>query len=173
MKFFLIIISLTFITLNSSKANEIKIVYIDTDKILNDSNAGKEIKKQLDDINEKNILTFKKKEKELIEEEKNITKQKNILSKEELEKKIKGLKEKAFKFRNDVKKNKNDLTKKNNQATKKILDVLNLVLAEYSSKNSIAIILQKNHIVIGKQNLDITDEILIIVNKKIKSVKLN
>ncbi len=173
MKFILIIISFFFITLNSSNANELKVVFIDTDKILNESIAGKKFKKQLDATNKKNATTFEKKEKELIEEEKKITQQKNILSKEELEKKIKELREKIFKFNNNVKNNKSDFTRKNNSATKKLLDVLNPILSDYSSKNSIAIIFQKNHIVIGRGDLDITDEILKIFNKKIKNIKLN
>ena len=54
MKSLLFILSLILFTTNSVYANDLKIVYIDTDKILNESNAGKDIKKQLDLINKKN-----------------------------------------------------------------------------------------------------------------------
>jgi outer membrane protein len=172
MKFFFIL-SLILFTFNISKASEINIVYIDTDKILNQSYAGKEVKKKLDIINKRNISNFKKIEEQLVEEEKKISQQKNILSEVELEKKIKELQIKAVQFNNDVKNNKNDLIKKNNDATKQILDILNPILSDYASKNSISIILQKNHIVIGKANLDITNEILKIINEKIKNIKLN
>ena len=172
MKFLVIATSLILFIINPIKAIDLKIVYIDTDKILNESNAGKDIKKQLDSINKKNVSKFKKIEKELVEEEKKISQQKNILSKEELEKKIKVLQEKAIKFNNDVKINKNDLIKKNKNATEKILISLNSILSDYASKNSIHIILQKKHIVIGREDLDITSEILDTVNQKIKSLKL-
>ena len=99
--------------INPIKAIDLKIVYIDTDKILNESKAGKDIKKQLDLINKKNISKFNQIEKELVEEDKKISQQKNILSKEELEKKIKEFKKKAIKLNNDIKVNKNDLIKKN------------------------------------------------------------
>ena len=46
-------------------------------------------------------------------------------------------------------------------------------MSEYSSKNSISLIIQKKNIVIGKSDLDITSQILELVNAKIKSVKLN
>ena len=92
MKFLLVVLSLILFTTNSVYANDLKIVYIDTDKILNESNAGKDIKKQLDLINKKNISKFNQIEKELAEEDKKISQQKNILSKEELEKKIKEFK---------------------------------------------------------------------------------
>ena len=172
MKFLLIILSII-LFINPLKASDIKIVYIDTDKILNESIVGKNLKKQLDSINKRNVSKFEKIEKELIEEEKKISQQKNILSKEELENKGKKLRKKAIKFKNDIKKNKNDLILKNNEATKKILDTLNPILSDFASKNSIQIILQKNLIVIGRGDLDITDEILIIINKEIKNIKLN
>ena len=173
MKFLLIILSIIIFVINPLKAVDIKIVYIDTDKILNESMVGKNLKKQLDSINKRNVSKFEEIEKELIEEEKKISQQKNILSKEELENKVKDLKEKAIIFNNDIKKNKNNLILKNNQATKKILDTLNPILSDFASKNSIQIILQKKHIVIGRGDLDITDEILIIINKEIKNIKLN
>jgi outer membrane protein len=173
MKFLLVILSIILFVINPLKASDIKIVYIDTDKILNQSIVGKNVKKQLDSINKKNVSKFEQVEKKLIEEEKKISQQKNILSKEELETKAKNLQEKAIKFNNEIKKNKNDLILKNNEATKKILDTLNPILSDFASKNSIEIILQKNHIVIGRGNLDITDEILIIINEKIKNIKLN
>ena len=172
MKFLLIILSLILFIINPVKSIDLKIFYIDTDKILNESNAGKDIKKQLDSINKKNISKFKQIDKELAEEEKKISKQKNILSKEELEKKIKTLQEKAIKFNNDVKNNKNNLFTKNKYATEKFLTTLNVILSDYASKNSIHIILQKKNIVIGREDLDITSEILTLVNKKIKNIKL-
>jgi len=173
MKFLLIILSIILFIINPLKASDIKIVYIDTDKILNESIVGKNLKKQLDSINKRNVTKFEKIEKELIEEEKKISQQKNILSKEELENKVKDLQEKAIIFNNDIKKNKNNLILKNNEATEKILNTLNPILSDFASKNSIQIILQKNHIVIGRGDLDITDEILIIINEKIKNIKLN
>ena len=173
MKFLLIVLSIILFVINPLKASDIKIVYIDTDKVLNESMVGKNVKKQLDIINKRNTSKFEQIEKELIEEEKKISQQKNILSKEELENKGKKLRKKAIKFKNDIKKNKNDLILKNNEATKKILDTLNPILSDFASKNSIQIILQKNLIVIGRGDLDITDEILIIINEKIKNIKLN
>ena len=87
MKFLVIVTSLIIFIINPIKAIDLKIVYIDTDKILNESKAGMNIKKQLDTINKNNVSKFKKTEKELVEEEKKISQQKNILSNEELEKK--------------------------------------------------------------------------------------
>ena len=60
MKLLIIVISLIFFIINPIKAIDLKIVYINTDKILNESKAGIDIKKQLDAINKKNVSKFKK-----------------------------------------------------------------------------------------------------------------
>ena len=70
MKFLLIILSVILFVINPLKASDIKIVYIDTDKILNESMVGKNVKKQLDSINKKNASKFEQIEKKLVEEKK-------------------------------------------------------------------------------------------------------
>ena len=45
-------------------------------------------------------------------------------------------------------------------------------MAEYSTKNEISLIMEKKNIVIGKTDLDITKNVLDLLNKKIKKVEL-
>jgi len=158
---------------NTSTSNELKIVYVDLDKIINQSEAGKQISKQLENLNNKNIKKFKKKEKEIADEEKNIIKQKNIMPKDEFEKKVKILQKNIKNFKRDINTSRQDLDKKRVEATTKMLKVINPILSDYSSKNLISLIIQKKYIVIGKSELDVTSQILKIVNTKIKTVKLN
>jgi outer membrane protein len=169
----LTIIIFSFLCFNSVISDDLKIIYIDIDKIINQSNAGKQVTKQLEILNNNNIKKFKNKEKELTDEENNIIKQKNILSKEDFDLKVKNLQKNIASFRLNVKSSKEDINKKKIDATSQILNALNPILSEYSSKNSISLILQKKNIVIGMSELDKTDKILEFVNTKIKSVKLN
>ena len=161
-----------FLYFNSAMSNDLKIVYVDIDKIINQSNAGKQVTKQLEILNNNNIKKFKQKEKGLADEEKKIIKQQNILSKEELEKKVLILQKKVKNFKSEINTSRKALEKKRLMATSEILKALNKIFTEYSSKNSIALIIQKKNIVIGKSELDITDLILTLVNEKIKNVKL-
>ena len=154
-------------------ANDLKISYVDIDKIVSQSIAGKEITKTLNNLNNKNSKKFKEKEKKLVDEENDIIKKKNILSKEELDVKIKTLQGNVINFKKDIKIARANLDKKRLEATAKLISVLNTILSEYSKKNSISLIIQKKNIVIGKSDLDITSQILKLVNAKIKSVKLN
>ena len=51
--------------------------------------------------------------------------------------------------------------------------VSSLFLLEYSEKNSISMVLQKQNVVIGKKELDITKDIILILNEKIKKIDIN
>ena len=56
--------------------------------------------------------------------------------------------------------------------TLKILKLINPILVEFSEDNSISFILQKKNLIIGKTELDITEKIIKIVNKKIPEFKI-
>ena len=58
-KFF--IINIFFLIFNLAFADEQKIVYLNVDKIMQQSIAGKSIKKQLENIHNNNLKKFKKK----------------------------------------------------------------------------------------------------------------
>ena len=67
----------------------------------------------------------------------------------------------------------NDLTKTRIKASTKLINKLTPILETYSKENSIGIIIQKKHIVMGSKEDDITKEILDLVNQKIKSIKID
>ncbi len=167
-----ILISFFVINFNTKSFTQDKVVYVDVDKIMVDSKVGKSIKKQLDKLAKDNIDKFNKMETELKSEEKKILSKKNVLSQEEFQKQINTLREKASNYRKTRNENINSLTNKRIDATAKILSALNPILAKYSEENGISIIFQKKNIIIGKSSLDITSDILKIVDTEIKSFKI-
>ena len=169
----LIFIFSFFVYFNTASSDDLKIAYVDMNIIINQSNAGINVTKQLKVLNDNNIKKFKQKESQIAKEEKDLLKKKNILPKEEFQKKVKILQKNVVNFKKNINISRKELSSKKLTATTKILNVLNPILSEYSSKNSISLILQKKNIVIGKSELDITNEILKLVNTKIKTVKLN
>ena len=150
-----------------------KIVYLDLEKIMQDSKAGKSIIDQLKKKSETSISKFKKREKEIIEKEKKLIAQKNLLSKEEFEKNLINLRKEISNFHKDRNKDFNDITKKRVKASTNLIKKLTPILEDYSKKNSIRIIVQKKHIVMGKKEDDITKDILELVNQNINSVKID
>ena len=156
-----------------SLSHEKSIVYIDLNKIMNNSTAGKSITSQLENNHKKNILKFKNIEEELKKEEVNIISQKNDITKEEFEKKINDLRDKANKFRKERNDNINNLNNQRLEATSKMITLLRPILSEFSDENSISLIIDKKNIIIGKTVLDITDDILKIVDEKIGKIQLD
>tara|TARA_B100001123_G_C14843017_1_gene840878 strand:- start:78 stop:602 length:525 start_codon:yes stop_codon:yes gene_type:complete len=156
-----------------SLSNENKLAYIDLNLIMNNSIAGKSITSQLEENHKKNISNLKKIEEKLKKEESEIISQKNVITKEEYEKKIIDLREKARKFRNERNENINNLNNQRLEATSTIINLIRPILSEYSEKNSISIIIDKKNVIIGKTTLDITNDILKIVDEKIGKIKLD
>ena len=153
--------------------HEKSIVYIDLNKIMSNSIAGKSITSQLENNHKKNISKFKNIEEELKKEEAEIISQKNIITKEEFEKKIIDLRDKANKFRKERNGNINNLNNQRLEATSKMITLVRPILSEFSDKNSISLIIDKKNIIIGKTLLDITDDILKIVDEKIGKIQLD
>jgi outer membrane protein len=143
------------------------------DKIMLQSKSGKSITIQLEKLHKNNITTFKQKEEELKNKETSIVSQKNVLSNEEFEKKINSLRKEANEYRIKRRDLINSLTKKRVDAQNKLIKTINPILADYSKKNSISMIIQKKNIIIGKTELEITDDILEILDKSLKTIDLN
>ena len=150
-----------------------KIVYLDVEKIMQESIAGKAIIAKIKKKRETSISQFKKKEKEIFEKEKKLISQKNILNEEEFKKKIQNLRSDISKYQKERNKASNDLVQIRIKASTNLIKKLAPILETYSKDNSIRIIVQKKHIVMGSKEDDITKDILNLVNQKIKSIKID
>ncbi len=167
----LFVILFLIFNISISKA-ETKIVYINMDKLMNETKAGKSINLQLEKLHKMNIKEFKKIEDQLKKEESQIIAQKNILSKEDYSNKIQNLRNRANEYRKSRQEKINSLTKKRIDASSELLSSINPILSEYSKNNGISIILPKKNVVIAKTNLDITDQIIELTNSKIDQISL-
>ena len=168
----LLIITFSLIILSSS-AEEQKIVYLNVEKIMQQSIAGKSIKDQLKKLHNKNLEKFKKNDEILKNKEKKIISQKNILSQEDFQKELKSLRTEIINFQKEQVKARDNINKLRIGATNKLISKLSPILEEYAKQNSISLILQKKNIVMGKKEIEITNEILEITNKEIKNIKIN
>ena len=167
------IIILILISFTPTYAEDFKIVYLNIDKIMQESIAGKSIKKKLELIYKKDMEKFKINDENLKKKEKKIIAQKNILSNEEFQKEITNLRSEIIKFQKEQVKARDNINKLRIGATNKLIKKLSPILQDYAKQNSINLILQKKNIIMGKKEIDITDEVLNIINKQIKDINLN
>ena len=142
------------------------------DRLVSTSKPGSSIFNQLKDINKKNLDFLKEEEKKFKEKEKKLIAQKNIISENDYKNKINELKSEI----NIYNQNRNEKIKKFNKLkvenTNNLLKLISPILAKYSTENEISIILQKKDLIIGKTELDITDEVIKIVDNEIKEFKI-
>ena len=172
-KYLLSFVLILFFSVNISLAFAEKIVYIDMDKIMQISKAGKDAISKINDQKKKDVSKFQKIEKELKSREQDLITKKNVISAEEFNKKLETLTKEINNYRT-LRQEAIDLsTKSRLNASADFAEKIKPILADYASENNIEMIIQKKNIIMGKTDLDITDEILKIVDKKINKLKVN
>ena len=111
-------------------------------------------------------MILKKKENEVISK-------KNILSDEEFQKEISKLRTDVKNYNLERNDKINSLTKKRLESMESIVKSLSPIIADFSKKNNISLIVDKKYIIVGKTELNVTKKILDILNSKIKKIVLN
>ena len=149
-----------------------KIAFINMDKVMSTSKSGISILKQLTDLKNKNTKFLEKEEKKFKEKETKLISQKNILSEVDFKKKIDELKVEIKNYNQNRNKMIKDFNKLKVDNTNNLLKLINPILIKFSNDKEISIILQKKDLVVGKTELDITEEIIKIINAEVKEFKI-
>ncbi len=147
--------------------------FVDFKYVLNQSKAGKEAQTYLKNKLDKGIKNLQKKEKEIQEEEKKIIQQKKVISADDYKKRVTDLRLKVSNLQKDRGNLISEVGKQRAKARKELLKSLNPIIKEYMEKNKIRIVIDKKSILLADDSLDITKEIVNLLNTKLKSIKLN
>ena len=172
MKFFFAKIFILVFFVSASNANE-NIRFININYIVKNSEAGKALNKIIEDKSKKINSELNDLGKKIEEKKNKIISQKNILKKEEYAKLVKTYEDEVKKFNNIRIKKNDDFNKYRMNSQKKIIEALNPLITAFLKKESVQILLQKEQIIFGDKELDITQEILKIFNDKHKKIKFN
>ena len=167
--FYFFVIFFFYINVAHSKNN---IAYLDVQLIIDKSDLGKFYKKKISNKYDKIKIELEKKETSIKDEQILIDNQKNILKEDEIKKKIKKLNNQVINYktlRNEY--SKNILEEKKNYSVK-ILKILNPIITNYVEINNIDLVIEKKNILVGIKSLDITFNILEILNQKTKEKNL-
>ena len=171
MKKFLIILFILLNQVNFVYA-DVNIVFVDLNKIMTTSKPGSSILENLNKKNNQLLNNFKKDEKKLKDDEIKLISQKNILSEEEFQSKVKKLKIEINTYNENRKKTIKDFNIFKAETTNKFTKMINSIFIKYSNDKSISMIFDKKNMIIGQSKLDITNEIIKIVNTEIKEFKI-
>jgi len=172
MKYFLLPFFFIFLFFINSVNSEQNIAFINMDKVISTSKAGSSILKQLTDLNNKNLQFLKNEEKKFKEKETKLISQKNIISEADFKNKVNELKSEIKNYNQNRDKIINEFNKLKVDNTNNLLKLINPILLKFSDDKEISIVLQKKDLVIAKTELDITDDIIRIVNAEVKELKI-
>ena len=161
------IILLIFIFINPVKSDD-KVAFINVDLLIKNSNIGKNVLKNIDDLNNKNLTLLKKRNNKLKEFEVEIKNKKNIISNDEYIKELKIFEQKI----NDFNLEKNKIAKEFKDFREKELDNLfrlfSPIISNYMKENSINVLFDSKNILMGNVDSNKTNDILEIINNEIK-----
>lgn len=143
-----------------------KTVFVNMQYVLQNVKAGKSAKKIL-------AKEFKKKKKVLAKQEKvlkklgnDLEKKRSVLSDVVFLQKQKNLQEKILKYRQSVSQSQNDIQSRERKLTLPILKNVQALMKVLAKKHKYSLVLERQGIVWGANNLDITSQVIKAYNKK-------
>lgn len=147
---------------------EFKGAYIDMQKAIQATSAGKKAKKELEDEFEKKKKDLKKKEDDFKKKAEDFEKKKMVLSDKNREEKQMELQEEMMKFREELNKNQVMIQQKERDLTKPILEKLQKVIADVAKEHSYSMVFERTeqNVMWAQSDLDITDEVVKRFEKK-------
>ena len=163
---------ITIFLLVTFQANSQNIVYANLDILINKSNVGQKIIKHFSDKNNDLNDELKKIEKKIKDQETSLISQKNILQPEEYAKKVKNLNNEIKNFNLDRITKIKKINNEREEVLKSFQTEINKILKTFAENNNIDIIMSSNQMLIGKSNLDVTNDLQKIINNKIKSFEI-
>ena len=168
---FFFLIFFVFIPNNKTLA-EINISFVDVDYIYSNSKIGKKIDNQLKSEKKKINDKLTSYQKNIKDEKEKLINQKKIISEEKFKNQAIDLEKQIKKYNKLISDNNNSFIKYKTEIKSLFLKKLMNIVREYAEVNSIQLILNKKDIIIGQNDMDISNEILKLVNKKMNDIKL-
>ena len=173
MKYFVKIFVVTLIVLIYTHASaEQNIAFLDMKYVLNNSKAGKGAQDFLQKSLKENQKKFSNTENDLKSEERDLLEKKNILTKEEYKNKSDTLRKKVIKYQSERRAALEKITKQRSDARQALLKELDPILKAYVEENKVSLIIDKKHVVMGNNELDITQIIIDRLNNTLPSLSL-
>ncbi|QDK37341.1 OmpH family outer membrane protein [Bdellovibrio sp. NC01] len=140
---------------------ESKIGFVDMQKAIQSTSAGKKAKAELEGEFNKKKKDLEKKEADLKKMGEDLEKKKSVLSEEALGKKQAEFQEEMLKYRDVVGKSQVEIQKKERDLTAPILDKMKKVIAKIAKEKGYTLVMENNQaILFATPDSDLTDEVI-------------
>lgn len=143
-------------------AAESKVGYVDMQKAIQSTTAGKKAKESLDAEFQKRKGTLDKSKADIEKMGQDLEKKKSVLSEEVLGKKQMELQEEMMKFQKKVGENQLDLQKKEEELLKPILTKMKAVVEKVASEKGYTMVLEAKgqNVLYAQKDADLTDDVV-------------
>ena len=152
---------------------ENQVYFINLKKVLNESKAGSAAQEKLVKEFENQDKKFKNESNALKKQETELINQRKTLSADEYKKKVSSLRKKNVDFQNRRRNASSNFVKKKNNARNQLLKSLNPILQKYMDENGIMMIMNEKNVILANSKVDLTNTIIDLLDKELKSIKLN
>jgi len=143
---------------------------LDVEKIVKESSAMRDIQKKVSSKQDEYQKEVTKKQNDLESEQKKIEGKRNVLSKEAFEKETKAFEKKIDDLKTFVDKKQNSLKKASMDSMSKINDKIKDIIADIAKEKEFDVIIPASQTLYYKDTLDVSEEVLKRLNKKITKV---
>lgn len=146
----------------SANAQETKVGYIDMQKAIQETSAGKKAKKELEKEFNAKKTELQKKEADLKKMSEDLEKKSAALSDEAKGKKQQELQQAMMKFQQEVGESQLNIQKKERSLTEPILEKLQAAIEKVAKSGGYTMVLEKNEqsVLWAKKEIDLTDEVV-------------
>lgn len=149
------------------------IAVVDMNKVLQVSEAAKDARNQLEAKRKEYQDQITSQETSLRSSEQELIKNKSSLSEEEFNKKRAALEEKIVSAQKLVQEHKKSLDTGFNNSLNALQNEIAGIVGDIAKERKLSLVLSNEGIILGERSLDITDEVLSRLNKKITKLPVN
>lgn len=145
---------------------------IDINKVLTESKAAIDATKQIEKIQKKSEEESKSEDDLIIKERERLIEQQSVMAPEAFEVKVADFEKKVQTYQVERQEKLRKLDQMVQMARAKILDEVKPIINEYAKEVGITVILEKNAVVMSADEMDMTEQIIKILNKNLPKIKV-
>ena len=171
--FVFILLGQLFLTPLYAQYPDTNVGVIDLNFILSESDAAVDAAKQIEDIAKQIEEEIKNTDQDLIDEQNELIESQQIMAPAAFDEKRKEYENKVQNYNVTRQEKLMSIDRIVSESRNEVLNVLKPILEEISNDMGITVLLEKNSVLLNAENMDITEEALKALNKKLPSFKVS
>lgn len=145
---------------------------IDINKVLTESKAAVDASKQIEKIQKKSEEESKKEDELIIKEREKLIEQQSVMAPEAFEVKVAEFEKKVQSYQIERQEKLRKLDQMVQKARAQILEEVKPIINDYAGELGITVILEKNAVIMSADDMDMTDQVIKILNKNLPKIEV-